>query len=143
MVTELGYPAHEAKYLKRQKDGQQEEYVTLPPDKRARSSLEGVRDAYLHKRCGTVTGMREEIIRSYLDSPWLYPPNATFCCGCGRYVPFRHGEWIQTGGDIQSYFNRLHAQKPGLKAWGCSTLVSALPLTRGLILVAAATGGWG
>ncbi len=114
-VDGAAYPAHEAEHLKLRSDGQQSEYVTLPPEERAGGSLEGVPRAYRHDRCGGITGMPEEIIRSYLQNPYLYLADRTFCCGCGKHVPLGECVWVETGEDLQTYTDKLRAQKPELR----------------------------
>jgi hypothetical protein len=111
----VAYPAHEGEHLKLRADGQQSEYVTLPPKERTEGSLEGVPRVYKHKKCGCLTGMPEEIIRSYLKNPYLYSADRTFCCGCHKHVPWRDCVWVETGEDLQTYTDRLRAQKPELR----------------------------
>ena len=114
-VDEAAYPAHEAKHLEIQPDGQQEEYATLPPEQREEGSLEGVPRVYVHRECGAATGMPEEIVRSYLVNPWLYLADETFCTGCRSHVPFAECEWTETGENLQAYMNRLRAEKPEMR----------------------------
>jgi hypothetical protein len=114
-IEEKAYAAHEAGHLKTRPDGQQTDYVTLPPEQRDQGDLAGVPRAYTHRKCGAATGMPEEIVRSYLKNPWLYLADATFCTGCGKHVPFRECEWIETGEDLQTYMNRLRAERPDLR----------------------------
>jgi hypothetical protein len=56
--------------------------------------------------------MPEEMVRSYLKNPFLYLADATFCTGCGAHVPLRECKWLETGEDLQTYMNRLRAEKP-------------------------------
>jgi hypothetical protein len=109
------YAAHEAEHMKLRPDGQQSEYVTLPPEQRSQGSLDGVPKVYRHVKCGGHTGMPEEIIRSYLENPYLYLADRTFCCGCGAHVPFSECVWVETGEDLQTYTDKLRAQKPELR----------------------------
>lgn len=114
-IDETDYAAHEAEHLKLRPDGQQSEYVTLPPEQREQGDLSGVPQVYVHVKCGAATGMPEEIIRSYLQNPYLYLADATFCTGCGVHVPMRECKWTLTGEDLQTYTDRLRAQKPELR----------------------------
>lgn len=118
-VDELTYPIHVQKHLKRREDGQQTEYATLPPEERFEGDIEEVPTVYVHLKCGGGTGMPDEIVRSYLKNPWLYTADATFCTTCRRHVPFRECEWVDTGENLQTYFDRLRAAKPELKPQGC------------------------
>jgi hypothetical protein len=122
-VDSAAYSAHEAEHLKLRPDGQQSEYATLPPEERVTGSLADVPKVYLHPKCGAATGMPEEIIRSYLKNPYLYSADETFCCGCGRHVPFRECVWVETGEDLQTYTDRLRAAKPEMKPKGCFALL--------------------
>jgi hypothetical protein len=118
-IDEADYPAHEARHLKARPDGQQTDYATLPEAEREQGELSGVPRVYVHRKCGVATGMPEEIIRSYLKNPYLYLADETFCCGCGRHVPFRECVWTETGEDLQSYTDKLRAARPDLKPKGC------------------------
>ena len=118
-IDKAEFPAHEAAHRKTRPDGQQSEYATLPEEERAQGDLAGVPKVYVHRKCGAATGMPEEIIRSYLQNPYLYSADATFCCGCGKHVPFRECVWTETGEDLQSYTDKLRAAKPEMKPKGC------------------------
>jgi len=103
------YMKHRAKHTTKRPDGQMTDHVTLDPASRHQASLDGVPCAYRHPKCGGVTGMPEEIIRSYLANPFLYS-GRTFCTGCNGYVP--HGEvfWIETGQCLTDYFKQLQQE---------------------------------
>lgn len=117
-VFRLFYARHEAEHTKLLADGQMADHITLDPKTRYQGSLEGVPAAYRHDKCDTVTGMPEEIIRSYLADPFLYSENS-FCCGCGDYVPMRELFWVETDQSMEDYFlelqnqhRRKHAKRP-------------------------------
>jgi hypothetical protein len=114
-VDSSEYSDHCERHLKLQPDGQHTDYMTLPPEEREQSSLDGVPRTYVHRACGHATGMPEEIIRSYLKNPYLYYSNKTFCTGCGVHVPFRECNWTETGEDLQTYTDRLRAEKPEMR----------------------------
>ena len=134
MIDERDMAAHEAEHRRAKPDGQQSEYATLPPEEREEGDLTGVPRVYVHRKCGQGTGMPEEIIRSYLKNPYMYTADASFCTGCGKHVPFRECEWVETGEDLQTYTDRLRAEKPEMKPKGC---FGALLLLAGL-----ACAGW-
>src|SRR5690242_16437800 len=73
------YDAHCREHTRLRPDGQQNEYVTLPPEDRYQGSLEGVPRVYQHWRCGQRTGMPEEIIRTYLKNPFTYLVDRSYC----------------------------------------------------------------
>jgi hypothetical protein len=114
-VDQATYAAHCEQHLKPRADGQQTDYTTLPPEDREQGSLRGVPQVYVHRCCGATTGMPEDIIRSYLKNPYLYLADQTFCTGCGKHVPFRDCEWTETGEELQSYMDRLRAEKPEIR----------------------------
>ncbi len=118
-IDEAAFPAHEARHLKTRPDGQQTDYATLPEEEREQGDLAGVPQVYVHSKCGVATGMPEEIIRSYLKNPYMYLADETFCCGCGRHVPFRECAWVESGEDLQTYTDKLRAAKPEMKPKGC------------------------
>ena len=118
-VEKADYPAHEEAHLALKPDGQHSEYATLPEEEREDGDLTGVPQMYVHRKCGVATRMPEEIVRSYLKNPYLYSADQTFCCGCGKHVPFRACVWTETGEDLQSYTDKLRAAKPEMKGQGC------------------------
>ena len=72
--------------------------------------------------------MPEEIIRSYLKNPYMYMADATFCCGCGKHVPFRECKWTETGEDLQTYTDKLRAAKAEMKPKGCLAVIALVGL---------------
>ncbi len=114
-IDQAAYPAHEAKHRKARPDGQQTDYATLPEEEREEGGLAGVPRVYVHRRCRVATEMPEEIVRSYLKNPYLYLADATFCCGCGKHVPFRECKWTETGENLQDYMDELRTEKPELR----------------------------
>jgi hypothetical protein len=130
-VDEAVYAEHEANHLKLRPDGQQTDYVTLPTDAREQGSLEDIPKVYIHQRCQAGTRMPEEIIRSYLKNPYLYLADRTFCTGCKRPVRYSQCVWSETGENLQSYFDRLRAEKlamrPGILTQAIYRLTKWLP----------------
>ncbi|QDU73314.1 hypothetical protein Pan97_02830 [Bremerella volcania] len=111
-VESSQFNAHCAQHEQIQADGQQEEYVTLPPEARSSENLVDEPQVYCHSKCGAGTQMPEEIVRSYLVNPYLYLADKTFCTGCGTHVPLRECQWVETGEDLQSHIDRHRAEKP-------------------------------
>lgn len=111
-------------------DGQQNEYVTLPPEERLPGSLDGVPRIYYHHRCGSHTGMPEEIIRSYLQNPYLYFADQSFCGGCHKHIPCRELVWVETGENMQAYNDRLRVayqgKRPPWYVWQFKRILSSL-----------------
>lgn len=106
------FETHCAEHQSLRSDGQQQEYVTLPPENRTTQSLEDEPQVYCHSKCGAGTQMPEEIVRSYLVNPYLYLADSTFCTGCGTHVPLQECHWVETGEDLQTHIDRLRSQKP-------------------------------
>lgn len=122
-VANRNREAHQRTHAGTRPDGQNTEYVTLPPEARSQQSLDGVPRIYFHARCGTHTGMPEEIIRSYLKNPYLYTADMSFCAGCHRHVSCRELTWTETGENMQTYNDRLRAARPDLRPpWYVSLL---------------------
>ncbi len=111
-VDYFSYADHCERHRRLRPDGQQTDYVTLPVDERERGSLDGVPRVYVHRRCDEWTEMPEDIVRSYLKNPYLYLGDKTYCAGCEKHVPFRECNWTETGEDLQTYMDRLRAEKP-------------------------------
>jgi hypothetical protein len=105
-VFRFFYSGHKAKHTARRPDGQQNEYVTLHPTGRYQGSLAGVPQSYRHAKCGVVTRMPEEIIRSYLVNPFLYGAGS-FCCGCSEHIPEEELFWYETGQNMAEYTREL------------------------------------
>lgn len=60
------------------KDGQQEGYVVLSEEERAKGFVRPVRQTYTHTKCGADTRMGLAIAETYARDPKFY--NGTFCC---------------------------------------------------------------
>lgn len=123
-VPVLQYAAHEAAHTQLRPDGQMRDHVTVPPQQRYAGNINQVPRWYVHSRCGAVTGMPDEVIRSYLADPFLYN-NTSFCTGCGTYVPESELYWQGTNQSLADYSRQLridHIQRNGLNPsdfdWG-------------------------
>ena len=69
-------------------DGQQESYLVLSEEERAKGFVRPVRTKYRHLACGTVTTMGLAIAETYARDPKFY--GGTFCCHCGKHFPLQH-----------------------------------------------------
>ena len=72
-------------------DGQQETYLVLSEEERAKGFVRPVRYKYLHLKCGTVTTMGAALSETYARDPKFY--GGTFCCTCNNH--FRLQEWCK------------------------------------------------
>lgn len=87
------YPEH--RRLK--ENGQQEGYVVLAKEERAKGFVRPVRRSYVHTKCGTLTTMGQSLAETYARDPNFY--SGTFCCGCGTHFPVgEHGEFVWEDG---------------------------------------------
>lgn len=86
------YPEHR----KLRPDGQQEGYIVLAEEERAKGFVRPVRRSYVHLKCGTKTTMGLTIAETYARNPYFY--DGTFCCGCGKHFPVgEDGEFVWDG----------------------------------------------
>jgi hypothetical protein len=136
MVAARDYNAHIAAHTEKLPDGQQRDHVTVREEERFEGDLYGVPTAYIHERCGTATGMPDEIVRSYLADPFLYS-NRTFCTGCGTYVPHSECRWIDTGEKLSDYFRELKRNAPQRRGKLMLELTAGVLITIGGGLLAA------
>jgi hypothetical protein len=77
---------------KHRADGQQDVYLVLSDEERARGFVRPVRRAYKHLKCGTVTTMGLALCETYARDPKFY--SGTFCVGCGKHFPLKDGDGI-------------------------------------------------
>lgn len=68
-------------------DGQQETYLVLSEEERAKGFVRPVRYTYVHRECGTVTMMGQALSETYARDPKFY--GGTFCCHCGKHFTLR------------------------------------------------------
>ena len=86
------YPEH--RQLK--DNGQQEGYVVLAEEERAKGFVRPVRREYTHLKCGSNTKMSQTIAETYARDPGFY--SGTFCVACGAHYPVgTQGEFVWKG----------------------------------------------
>ena len=86
------YPEH--RNLK--PNGQQNDYVVLAEEERAKGFVRPVRRSYKHLKCGGVTTMGQSLAETYARQPDFY--SGTFCCDCGTHFPVgADGEFVWQG----------------------------------------------
>lgn len=71
-------------------DGQQESYLVLSEEERAKGFVRPVRKSYRHAKCGTITRMGQAIAETYARDPKFY--GGTFCCDCGKHFPLKEAD---------------------------------------------------
>lgn len=88
------YPEHSV--INPNKGGQQNDYVVLAEEERAKGFVRPVRRSYVHTKCGVETKMAQTIAETYARDPYFY--GGTFCCGCGDHFPVGpNGEFVWSG----------------------------------------------
>ena len=73
-------------------NGQQETYLVLSEEERAKGFLRPVRRAYVHTVCGSSTRMGGELAETWARNPTFY--SATFCVRCGTHQPVGDFTWL-------------------------------------------------
>lgn len=88
------YPEH----TRLKHNGQQEGYVVLAEEERAKGFVRPVRPSYVHLKCKSVTTMGQSLAETYARNPSFY--SGTFCCQCGSHFPVgADGEFVWVGSD--------------------------------------------
>lgn len=88
------YPEHTAI----RPDGQQQDYVVLADEERAKGFVRPVRRSYVHLKCGGLTRMGQTLAETYARDFKFY--SGTFCCHCGGHFPVgAAGEFVWAGTD--------------------------------------------
>ena len=72
-------------------NGQQECYLVLSDEEKAKGFVRPVRQSYIHKECGSLTKMGLSIAETYARDPTFY--NGTYCVGCGSHFPLIEFTW--------------------------------------------------
>lgn len=68
-------------------DGQQECYLILSEEERAKGFVRPVREEYIHIKCGGRTTMARSIAETFARDNHFY--GATYCVNCGQHFPLR------------------------------------------------------
>jgi hypothetical protein len=85
--------------LKRELDtdraGQNEVYLVLSEEERAKGFVRPVRKAYIHNTCGSITSMGQALSETYARDPQFY--GATYCVNCAKHLPVAEFIWESDG----------------------------------------------
>lgn len=103
------FDEHVASHTRLLNDGQMKDHVTVRPEERFAGDIAKEPRWYVHPKCGGVTGMPEEIIRSYMVDPFLYN-ESSFCTGCHTYVPTAELYWQETNESLLAASYRRKAE---------------------------------
>lgn len=74
---------------------QNEAYLVLSEEERAKGFVRPYRDRYLHRTCGAVTTMGAAIAETYARDPAFY--GATYCTSCSMHRPVEEFDWLDGG----------------------------------------------
>ncbi len=73
---------------------QNEVYLVLSDEERARGFIRPVRQSYVHTMCGTVTRMSLKLAETYAVDPNFY--GSTYCVYCVQHRPVSEFLWDGT-----------------------------------------------
>lgn len=79
---------------------QQEVYLVLSEEERAKGFVRPYRDRYIHKTCGTETIMGKALSETYARNPEFY--GATYCVHCSMHRPVSEFVWSADGKTVGS-----------------------------------------
>jgi len=75
---------------------QNEAYLVLSEEERAKGFTRPVRRAYRHRLCGSVTTMDQTIAETYARQPGFY--HSTYCVRCAMHRPVAEFTWTDPDG---------------------------------------------
>ena len=81
-------------HTKLKENGQQEAYVVLTEEERAKGFVRPVRRSYTHKTCGSTTTMGTALAETYARDPGFY--TGTFCVHCRAHFSLDQFVWQGT-----------------------------------------------
>ena len=73
---------------------QNQEYLVLSEEERAKGFMRPVRRSYVHQTCGAVTTMGQALAETYAAQPTFY--GATYCVRCAMHRPVSEFRWDGT-----------------------------------------------
>lgn len=79
---------------------QNEVYLVLSEEERAKGFVRPYRDSYIHKACGKETIMGRALSETYARRPTFY--GATYCSHCGKHLPVEEFTWTADGQQVGS-----------------------------------------
>ena len=79
---------------------QNDVYLVLSPEERAKGFVRPVRRTYVHKTCGVSTTMSPPIAETYAANPKYY--GSTYCTGCNMHRPVSEFLWYGTTEEVGS-----------------------------------------
>ena len=80
--------------------GQNDCYLVLSEEERAKGFVRPYRDTYIHKTCNAVTKMGKALSETYARDPNFY--SHTFCVACNTHLPVSEFLWDGTDEEVGS-----------------------------------------
>jgi hypothetical protein len=80
--------------------GQNEVYLVLSTEERAKGFVRPYRTTYRHLKCNTTTRMSAPLSETYARKPAFY--DSTFCCQCKTHFPVSEFRWLGTDEQVGS-----------------------------------------
>ena len=77
---------------------QNDVYLVLSEEERAKGFVRPVRTSYRHLMCGSVTTMGQAVAETFARKPGFY--GATYCCLCQLHLPVREFVWVDDGSKV-------------------------------------------
>ena len=74
---------------------QNEAYLVLSDEEKAKGFVRPVRRTYVHQACGVPTTMAVSIAETYARDPKFY--GSTYCCQCRKHLPVAEFTWFEDG----------------------------------------------
>ena len=75
-------------------------YLVLSDDERAKGFIRPLRFSYMHKTCRYVTSMSQPIAETYARDPEFY--GSTYCTQCKMHRPVSEFVWMPDGTTVGS-----------------------------------------
>ncbi|PJA24978.1 MAG: hypothetical protein COX57_05820 [Alphaproteobacteria bacterium CG_4_10_14_0_2_um_filter_63_37] len=82
-------------YEEIRENGQQNGYLVLSEEERAKGFLRPLRYSYIHGKCGGLTTMSTPVAETYARDPSFF--TGTFCCHCCGHFPLPEFTWDGDG----------------------------------------------
>jgi hypothetical protein len=79
---------------------QNEVYLVLSEEERAKGFVRPVRYSYVHDTCGTSTEMGTVLSETYARNPKFY--GSTYCVHCSMHRPVNEFKWLDDGQEVGS-----------------------------------------
>lgn len=79
---------------------QNEVYLVLSDEERAKGFVRPVRRSYIHQTCGSVTTMGQALAETYARDPKFY--GSTYCVACQMHKPVSEFVWVDDGTPVGS-----------------------------------------